>query len=320
MIYTVTFNPSLDYVVQVEDFKDDAVNRTLSEHVYAGGKGNNVAVVISNLGLKSRALGFRAGFTGIAMEQMLREYGCDTDFIPLDEGMTRINVKVKSETSKKQASGKQDHNKAKDQEFEINGQGPQIPQEKISQLFDRLDALEKEDVLVLSGSIPNTLPDDIYEQIMKRLDKIGVRIAVDATQKLLLNVLKYHPFLIKPNNHELGEMFGVTLTSDEQVIEYAKKLQEMGARNVLVSMAGDGAILVDEHKEVWKRLPPKGTVVNSVGAGDSMVAGFLAGYLTTGSYEKALLYGTAAGSATAFTSWLAGRAKIDALLESLAGQ
>lgn len=298
MIYTVTFNPSLDYVVQVKDFKKDAVNRTTSEYVYAGGKGNNVAVVISNLGLKSRALGFRAGFTGIAMEQMLREYGCDTDFISLDEGMTRINVKVKAE-----------------EEFEINGQGPKIPEEKITQLFQKIDALKAEDVLVLSGSIPNTLPDDIYERMMKRLDGKGVRIAVDATQDLLLKVLKYHPFLIKPNNHELGEMFGVTLTSDDEIIAYAKKLQEMGACNVLVSMAGDGAILVDEHGQAAKLLPPKGMVVNSVGAGDSMVAGFLAGYLTSGSYEQALRLGTAAGSATAFTSWLASREEIEALLE-----
>lgn len=297
MIYTVTFNPSLDYVVQVAHFQNNTVNRTSSENVYAGGKGNNVAVILSQLGLPSRALGFRAGFTGIAMEQMLREYGCDTDFIPLSEGMTRINVKVKAE-----------------EEFEINGQGPLIPEDQIQKLFEKTDALTSEDVLVLSGSIPNTLPDDIYERMMKRLDGKGVRITVDATQDLLLRVLKYHPFLIKPNNHELGEMFGVTLTSDEQVIAYAKKLQEMGACNVLVSMAGDGAILADADGKVHKRLPPKGTVVNSVGAGDSMVAGFLAGYLTSGSYEQALKLGTAAGSATAFTSWLAGRDKIEALL------
>lgn len=300
MVYTVTFNPSLDYVVQVKNFRGDAVNRTTSEAVYAGGKGNNVAVVISNLGIKSRALGFRAGFTGAAMEQLLRDYGCDTDFIPLDEGMTRINVKVKAE-----------------EEFEINGQGPKIPEQKIEQLLEKTDALGKEDVLVLSGSIPNTLPDDMYEQIMNRLDGRGVRIAVDATQDLLLKVLKYHPFLIKPNNHELGEMFGVTLTSDEEIIAYAKKLQDMGAANVLVSMAGDGAILVDENGNVYKRLPPKGEVVNSVGAGDSMVAGFLAGCLTSGSYEQALLLGTAAGSATAFTSWLAGRDEIERLLSKI---
>lgn len=298
MIYTVTFSPSLDYVVQVKDFKDDGVNRTSSEYIYAGGKGNNVAVVVSNLGLQSRALGFQAGFTGRAMEQMLRDYGCDTDFIPLEEGMTRINVKVKS-----------------DEEFEINGQGPMIPEEKIQQLYEKIDALNKEDVLVLSGSIPNTLPSDMYERIMKRLNKKDVRISVDATQDLLLRVLKYHPFLIKPNNHELGEMFGVALESDEQIIEYAKKLQGMGACNVLVSMAGDGAILVAENGEMWKILPPKGAVVNSVGAGDSMVAGFLVGYLTSGSYKKALMLGTAAGSATAFTSWLARREEIETLLE-----
>ena len=300
MIYTVTFNPSLDYVVQVEHFQGDAVNRTSEEHVYPGGKGNNVAVIVSNLGMKSRALGFKAGFTGAAMEQMLQEFGCDTDFIALEEGVTRINVKVKS-----------------DDEFEINGQGPRIPDEKIRQLYEKLDALESGDVLVLSGSIPNTLPDDMYERIMERLAGTDVRISVDATKDLLLNVLKYHPFLIKPNNYELGEMFGVTLESDDEIAEYARKLQEMGARNVLVSMAGDGAILVAEDGSVLKQLPPAGEVVNSVGAGDSMVAGFLAGYLKTGSYEEALKLGTAAGSATAFTSWLADSEAIDKLYKIL---
>ena len=301
MIYTVTFNPSLDYVVQVEHFQGDAVNSTSEEHVYPGGKGNNVAVIASNLGMKSRALGFKAGFTGAAMEQMLQEFGCDTDFIALEEGVTRINVKVKS-----------------DDEFEINGQGPRIPDEKIRQLYEKLDALESGDVLVLSGSIPNTLPDDMYEQIMERLAGTDVRISVDATKDLLMNVLKYHPFLIKPNNHELGEMFGVTLESDDEIAEYARKLQEMGARNVLVSMAGDGAILVTEDGSVLKQLPPAGEVVNSVGAGDSMVAGFLAGYLKTGSYEEALKLGTAAGSATAFTSWLADAGTVGELYKKLA--
>lgn len=301
MIYTVTFNPSLDYVVQVEHFQSDAVNRTSEEHVYPGGKGNNVAVIASNLGMKSRALGFKAGFTGAAMEQMLQEFGCDTDFIALEEGVTRINVKVKSED-----------------EFEINGQGPRILEEKIRQLYERLDALGSGDVLVLSGSIPNTLPDDMYERIMERLAGTDVRISVDATKDLLMNVLKYHPFLIKPNNHELGEMFGVTLKSDEEIGEYARKLQKMGARNVLVSMAGDGAILVAEDGSVLKQLPPAGEVVNSVGAGDSMVAGFLAGYLKTGSYEEALKLGTAAGSATAFTSWLADADQIRETYKGLA--
>lgn len=300
MIYTVTFNPSLDYVVQVEHFQGDAVNRTSEEHVYPGGKGNNVAVIASNLGMKSRALGFKAGFTGAAMEQMLQEFGCDTDFIALEEGVTRINVKVKS-----------------DDEFEINGQGPRIPDEKIRQLYEKLDALESGDVLVLSGSIPNTLPDDMYERIMERLAGTGVRISVDATKDLLMNVLKYHPFLIKPNNHELGEMFGVTLESDDEIAEYARKLQEMGARNVLVSMAGDGAILVTEDGSVLKQFPPAGEVVNSVGAGDSMVAGFLAGYLKTGSYVEALKLGTAAGSATAFTSWLADAGTVGELYKKL---
>lgn len=300
MIYTVTFNPSLDYVVQVEHFQGDAVNRTSEEHVYPGGKGNNVAVIASNLGMKSRALGFKAGFTGAAMEQMLQAFGCDTDFIALEEGVTRINVKVKS-----------------DDEFEINGQGPRIPEEKILQLYKKLDALESGDVLVLSGSIPNTLPDDMYERIMERLAGTGVRISVDATKDLLMNVLKYHPFLIKPNNHELGEMFGVRLESDNEIAEYARKLQEMGARNVLVSMAGDGAILVTEDGSVLKQLPPAGEVVNSVGAGDSMVAGFLTGYLKTGSYKEALKLGTAAGSATAFTSWLADHEAIDKLYKIL---
>ena len=300
MIYTVTFNPSLDYVVQVEHFQGDAVNRTSEEHVYPGGKGNNVAVIASNLGMKSRALGFKAGFTGDAMEQMLQAFGCDTDFIALEEGVTRINVKVKS-----------------DDEFEINGQGPRIPEEKILQLYKKLAALESGDVLVLSGSIPNTLPDDMYERIMERLAGTGVRISVDATKDLLMNVLKYHPFLIKPNNHELGEMFGVRLESGGEIAEYARRLQEMGARNVLVSMAGDGAILITEDGSVLKQLPPAGEVVNSVGAGDSMVAGFLTGYLKTGSYKEALKLGTAAGSATAFTSWLADYEAIDKLYKIL---
>lgn len=300
MIYTVTFNPSLDYVIQIGHFTPNGINRTRSEHVYPGGKGNNVAVIASNLGLKARALGFKAGFTGDAMEQMLQQYGCDTDFIPLDEGLTRINVKVKS-----------------DQEFELNGQGPSIPDAKIQALYEKLDQLQAGDVLALSGSIPNTLPGDIYEQIMQRLQGKDIKISVDATQDLLMNVLKYHPFLIKPNSHELGEIFHTELHSDEEIIACARKLQELGAVNVLVSMAGDGAILVDEHGKVSKQAPPKGEVVNSVGAGDSMVAGFLVGYLTNGDYQDALGLGTAAGSATAFTSWLAGKEEIMALLPLL---
>lgn len=219
------------------------------------------------------------------METMLEEFGCYTDFIPLEEGLTRINVKVKS-----------------NEESEINGQGPVITDTAIEALYQKLDKLTAGDVLVLAGSIPNTLPGDMYERIMERLQGKEIRIAVDATKDLLVNVLKYHPFLIKPNNHELGEIFGKVLESEADIVEYAKKLQEMGAVNVLVSMAGDGAILVTEDGTVSSKKPPKGTVVNSVGAGDSMVAGFLAGWLNTGDYEKALELGTAAGSATAFVS------------------
>lgn len=298
MIYTVTFNPSLDYVVQVDNLTLGVVNRTTCENLFPGGKGNNVSVILSNLGIKSKALGFIAGFTGKELEKMLNDFGCYTDFIQLDHGLTRINVKINS-----------------NEESEINGQGPDISEEAIEELLTKLEKFEKDDILVLAGSIPNTLPENIYEIIMERLEKKGVRIVVDATKDLLLNVLKYHPFLIKPNNHELGEMFDRVLESDEEIITYAKKLQEKGAQNVLVSMAGDGAILITEDGDIYKKLPPKGKVVNSVGAGDSMVAGFLTGYLNTGSYEQALKLGTAAGSATAFLSWLAEKEDIVRLLE-----
>lgn len=297
MIYTVTFNPSLDYVIQTEKLTPGEINRTAGERIYPGGKGNNVSVMLSNLGRKSRALGFVAGFTGDALEQMLNGCGCDTDFIRLGQGFTRINVKIND-----------------GQETEINGQGPSITEEALEELYARLDRLEAGDFLVLAGSIPDTMPPDIYEKIMARLDGRGIHIAVDATKELLLNVLKYHPFLIKPNNHELGEMFGTVLDTEEEMIRHAGMLQEKGARNVLVSMAGDGAILVTEDKTICRSRPPKGEVKNSVGAGDSMVAGFLTGWLNTGDYEKAFKLGIAAGSATAFTSWLAGKEEIVELL------
>ena len=270
MIYTVTFNPSLDYVIQVDKLVPGEINRTTHEAVYPGGKGNNVSVILSNLGHSSKALGFTAGFTGEALENMLKEFGCDTAFIRLPEGSTRINVKINA-----------------GEETEINGQGPVITEEAQQALFEQLDALKKEDILVLAGSIPNTLPSDIYERILEHLQGRGIHFVVDATKELLLKVLKYHPFLIKPNNHELGEMFGVTLKTRDEIVTYAKKLQEMGAENVLVSMAGDGAILLTEDGIIYKAKPPKGKVLNSVGAGDSMVAGFLTGYLNTGEYEKA---------------------------------
>ena len=288
MIYTVTFNPALDYVVGVEHLTLGEVNRTTKEEIYYGGKGINVSAVLKELKVESIALGFVAGFTGDAIERGVKEMGIVTDFIHLKEGMSRINVKIKS-----------------DQESEINGQGPEITKEAIELLFDKLDQLKEGDSLVLAGSIPKTLPSDIYERIMERLQEKKIRVIVDATKDLLLNVLKYKPFLIKPNNHELGEMFGVILKTNEEIISYGKKLQDMGARNVLISMAGDGSILIDETGNVYQMGVPAGKVKNSVGAGDSMVAGFLAGYAETNNYEEALKLGTATGSATAFSEGLA---------------
>ncbi|WP_310602070.1 1-phosphofructokinase [Anaerosporobacter sp.] len=300
MIYTVTFNPALDYVVGVEHLITGQVNRTVSEEVFYGGKGINVSVLLKTLGLDSIALGFIAGFTGDEIEQGVKSQGIQTDFIRLPKGISRINLKIKS-----------------DNETEINANGPSIPETAIQELYEKLDKLEEGDSLVLAGSIPNTLPDDIYEQIMKRLYEKSIRFVVDATNDLLKNVLKYKPFLIKPNNHELGEMFGVTIENEEDIIKYARELQNMGARNVLVSMAGDGAILLDENNIVHRMGVPKGKVVNSVGAGDSMVAGFLAGYIQTGDYNKALCLGTASGSATAFSLGLGSKELINSLLQEL---
>lgn len=300
MIYTVTFNPALDYVVKVDHFTLGAVNRTVQEDIYYGGKGLNVSAVLATLGYENTALGFVAGFTGREIEQGVKSLGFRSDFIHVEKGMSRINVKLKSQ-----------------EETEINGIGPEITAEDVKQLFEKLDFLKNGDVLVLSGSIPKSIDDDIYERIMSRLDGRGVLIAVDATKDLLINVLPYHPFLIKPNNHELGEMFGVVLQGDEDVIAYGKRLQEKGARNVLVSMAGDGAILITEDSAVYRMGVPKGTVKNSVGAGDSMVAGFIAGYMEKGSYEHALRLGSAAGSASAFSEGLACREDIMKLYEEL---
>lgn len=300
MIYTVTFNPALDYVVFLDEFVSGDINRATRESIFYGGKGINVSNVLNTLGLETTALGFIAGFTGKAIEEGLASIGIRADFIHLPEGNSRINVKVKH-----------------GDETEINGQGPVITDEAIAQLFDKLDSLTADDILVLAGSIPNTLPDDIYERIMARLEGKNIRIAVDATKDLLLNVLKYHPFLIKPNNHELGEMFQTVCKTDEDIEHYARELQKMGARNVLISMAGDGAILIPEEGDAIKIGTPKGKVVNSVGAGDSMVAGFIAGYLKNGSYEEALRSGTAAGSATAFSEGLASLEMYQAMLEQI---
>lgn len=297
MIYTVTFNPSLDYIVKVDSFRLGEVNRTRSEKILPGGKGINVSIVLKNLGIESVAMGFIAGFTGNEIQKRLKGFGCESDFIRIQNGMSRINVKLKS-----------------DEESEINGQGPRIGGADLQKLFDRIDRLREKDVLVLAGSIPNTLPEDIYEKILDRIKAKNILVVVDATRDLLLNVLKYHPFLIKPNNHELGELFGRKPQSDEEIIQCAKELQTKGARNILVSMAGDGAILVEESGRTHKSPAPKGVVRNSVGAGDSMVAGFLAGYLAHGDYQEAFRTGIAAGSASAFSEELASKEDILALM------
>lgn len=302
MIYTVTFNPSLDYIVNVDHFKTGVVNRITKELIFPGGKGINVSMVLQNLGFDTTALGFMAGFTGNEIVRLLDVKGVKSDFIRVEEGNSRINFKLRS-----------------DEETEINGQGPKITEGNIKELYNQLDKLQKGDILVLAGSIPDTLPQSMYMDIMKHLEGRGIDIAVDATRKLLMNVLPYGPFLIKPNNHELGEIFGVELKDKDEIITYAKKLQEMGARNVLVSMAGDGAVLVSENGEEYKAESPKGKLVNSVGAGDSMVAGFISGYLETGSYKEALRKGLCTGSASAFSEELATKAEVEELIKTYQG-
>ena len=300
MIYTITFNPALDYIVRVNDFKVGQVNRTSYEEIYAGGKGINVSIVLNNLDVENIALGFIAGFTGDEIENRVKNMGCKTDFIKLNNGMSRINVKLKS-----------------NEESEINGQGPVINENDLEQLFNKLDLFKEGDVLVLAGSIPSTLPENIYEIIMRRLENKNIKIIVDATKDLLLNVLKYKPFLIKPNHHELAELFNVEIKNKEEIIKYAKKLKEMGARNVLISMAGDGAIFITEDNRVIKSNVPKGELVNSVGAGDSMVGGFIAGYLNNSNLEEAFKMGVATGSASAFSEGLATKDKVYNLLKEI---
>ena len=294
MIYTVTFNPSLDYIVSVDDFKLGRTNRTSSEYLLPGGKGINVSTVLKNLGIENTALGFVAGFTGSEVVKRLEVLGVRNGFIQIEEGFTRINLKLRSIDG-----------------TEINGQGPVIGQEKVQMLMDQLRGLEEGDVLFLSGSIPASMPDDAYRKIMELLDGKGVRIVVDATKDLLINALPYHPFLIKPNNHELGEIFGVELTTRESVIPYGKKLQEMGAQNVLVSMAGEGAVLIAADDRIFAAPAPEGTLVNGVGAGDSMVAGFMAGWMQKQDYEHAFYLGIAAGSASAFSENLATKDEVE---------
>lgn len=299
MVYTVTFNPALDYVVRMKEFHAGDINRTQQEEIQFGGKGINVSTVLSNLGVENIALGFLAGFTGQALEEGLRKSGIRTDFIWLPEGLTRINVKIKAGA-----------------ETEINGQGPAIPAVALEELLGKLDRLESGDVLDLSGSIPASLPDDVYQKILARLDGRGILTVVDATRDLLCAVLPYKPFLIKPNNHELGEIFGRVLTTDQEIEDCARQLQARGARNVLVSMAGNGSLLLDETGAVHRLGVPKGKVQNSVGAGDSMVAGFLAGWLEHRDYAMAHKLGAATGSATAFSEGLAKKEQVLELLNT----
>ncbi len=302
MIYTVTFNPSLDYIVSVENFQLGLTNRTSSELMLPGGKGVNVSTVLMNLGIESTALGFAAGFVGDEIVRQMEEMGVQNGFIRIEEGVSRINLKLKSIDG-----------------MEINGQGPVISPEHVEELMKQLDRLGEGDVLFLSGSIPASMPDDAYQKIMERLDGRGVQIVVDATRDLLMKVLEYHPFLIKPNNHELGEIFDVELRTREEVIPYAKKLQEKGAVNVLVSMAGEGAVLIDANGDVHMAPAPKGTLVNGVGAGDSMVAGFMAGWLEKQDYEHAFCMGVSAGSASAFSEHLATKAEIETVYQRVTG-
>lgn len=298
MIHTVTFNPSLDYIVRLDELVLGEINRVGYEQILPGGKGVNVSIVLGNLGHANRALGFAAGFTGAELEALLEEYGVTCDFIQIEKGMTRINLKAKAR-----------------EETEINGIGPDIQSADIDALFGKLDELAAGDILVVSGSIPSMLPDDMYERIMARMEGRSVDIVVDATRDLLMRVLPYRPLFVKPNNHELGEIFGVTLKTRAEVIPYAKKMQELGARNVLVSMAGEGAVLVAEDGSVHEGPAPVGVLVNSVGAGDSMVAGFISGLIeSAGDYAEAFRWGVCTGSASAFSPNLATRAEVEGLL------
>ncbi len=300
MVYTVTFNPSLDYIVRMDDFKSGMVNRTVSETIYPGGKGINVSIILSNLGIENTALGFVAGFTGDEIVRSVAQTGCNAKFIKVEEGFSRINVKIKSS-----------------EESEINGKGPVITSSDVEKLFDMLSDIKDGDTLVMAGSIPSTLPDSMYMDVLERLKNKDLRIVVDATGKLLKNVLPYKPFLIKPNNHEMEEIFETKIESEEELISYGKKLQQMGARNVLISRAGDGSILISEDGDVIIEGVAKGKVLNSVGAGDSMVAGFIAGYTQKQDYGYALKLGTASGGATAFSDGLATREKILEVLNQI---
>lgn len=300
MFYTMTLNPALDYNMTLNEFAPARVNRAVKEEMIPGGKGLMVSRMLKNLGVESTAFGLVAGFTGAELTRMVHELGVRTSFVSLPTGMTRINVKLWGGL-----------------EGEINATGPDCDEKSLQALFEKLSVLTKEDTLVLSGSVPASLPKDIYVDIIRQVKDKAPRIVVDATGALLRSVLPYNPFLVKPNHHELGELYGVTLTSKEEVALYAKKLRDEGARNVLVSMAGDGAVLAGEDGSVWFGEAPQGTVVNTVGSGDSMVAGFVAAYEETKSVEAAFCNGIASGSASAFSNQLGTKEEVEELLQKV---
>ena len=305
MIYTITFNPALDYITQVENFKTGEINRTKTETILPGGKGLNVSIVLKNLGIENTALGFVAGFTGEELIKKLEAQGVKTDFVKVKEGITRINVKISS------------LNNNKVEETALNGMGPQITKENIDELLKKISNMIASDFVILSGNIPKNLENNIYEKICKILKEKGITFIVDYTQDLLINVLKYNPFLIKPNKEELEETVKCNIHTKEDIINSAKTLQEMGAQNVLVSLGNDGAILITKEGETYFSEAPKGQVINTVGAGDSMVAGFLAGYYKTKDYEYALKMGVSAGSASAFSVNLATKEEVDSIFNQL---
>lgn len=297
MIYTVTFNPALDYTMKVNNLQTGEINRADNEQMNYGGKGINVSAILSRLKTENKALGFIAGFSGDKLAEMLNADGIDNDFVKLNNGFTRINVKIKS-----------------DNETDINANGPDIQKEELEKLFEKLDALKQGDYLVLAGSIPKSLPDNIYENILERLKNRNIKFVIDATGDLLLNVLHFKPFLIKPNHHELGELFDVKIKEYDDIVKYSKLLQEKGAENVLVSCGKKGAVLLDSQGNTYKIGNVPGKIISSVGCGDSMVAGFVAGYIEKGDYAYALKLGAACGNATAFSQSLATKEEIDAML------
>ena len=300
MIYTITFNPALDYISQVENFEIGKINRTKTEKILPGGKGLNVSTVLKNLGIESTALGFVAGFTGEELKRSIEEKGIKTDFIKVEKGITRINVKISSK-----------------EETALNGNGPEITEEDLNKLLEKIEKITKEDMVILAGNIPRCINNDIYEIICKTLEKNNVTFVVDATKELLMNVLKYKPFLIKPNKEELEETFKEKIETKEEIIVHAKKLQQIGAQNVLISLGGDGAILVTTEGKEYYSKAPKGKVLNTVGAGDSMVAGFIAGYEQSGEFEQAFKIGIATGSASSFSMNLATAEEVANLLKEI---